>query len=271
MKSIITSVMNRCYLCGSYQRIEIHHIYSNCYRKKSTKYGLVVPLCYECHQGINGVHHNRQKMDYLRAIGQAKFEEEMTTLAARKASVEDECKKIENELNDYKEKQTAINEAILRQRAIDEQQDFYKINLSERVIHDVKILNSIKNELIDKNEIDKLIYSVYYSKPSMEMIKKVLGGKAPCGIYKITRLKTGEIYIGKSTDVKSRWQQHIKTACNCGNIAHSQLHTTMQKDGIENFTFELLEEVAKDKLSEREKYWINFYNSKQYGLNEKNG
>ena len=206
-----------------------------------------------------------------RAAALLKFEEEMTTLTARKASVEDECKKIENELNDYKEKQTAINEAILRQRAIDEQQDFYKINLSERVIHDVKILNSIKNELIDKNEIDKLIYSVYYSKPSMEMIKKVLGGKAPCGIYKITRLKTGEIYIGKSTDVKSRWQQHIKTACNCGNIAHSQLHTTMQKDGIENFTFELLEEVAKDKLSEREKYWINFYNSKQYGLNEKNG
>ena len=75
MKSIITSVMNRCYLCHSYKRIEIHHIYSNCYRKKSTQYGLVVPLCYECHQGTNGVHHNRQKMDYLRTIGQAKFEE----------------------------------------------------------------------------------------------------------------------------------------------------------------------------------------------------
>ena len=206
-----------------------------------------------------------------RVAALSKFEEEMVTLAARKASVEDECKKIEIELNDYKEKQTAISEAILRQRAIDEQQDFYKVSLSEKTIHDVKILNSIKNELIDRNEIDKLIYSVYYSKPSMEMIKRVLGGKAPCGIYKITRLKTGEIYIGKSTDIKSRWQQHIKTACNCGNIAHSQLHTTMQKDGIENFTFELLEEVSKDKLTEREKYWINFYDSKKYGLNEKNG
>ena len=206
-----------------------------------------------------------------RADALLKFEEEMSTLVARKASVEDECKKIESELKDYKEKQKAINEAILRQRAIDEEQDFYRINLSENTNHDVKILNSIKDELINTNEIDKLIYSIYYSKPSMEMIKRVLEGRAPCGIYKITRLKTGEIYIGKSTDIKSRWQQHIKTSCNCGNIAHSQLHTTMQKDGIENFTFELVEEVSKDKLSEREKYWINFYDSKKYGLNEKNG
>lgn len=199
------------------------------------------------------------------------YEKEMNILMARKASVENECKEIENWLNEYQKKQTVINEAILRQRAIDEQQDFFKISLSDKTIHDVQILNSIKNELIDKNEIDKLIYSVYYSKPTLEMIKKVLGGKTPCGIYKITRLKTGENYIGKSSNVASRFQQHIKTACNCGTIAHSQLHTTMQKDGIENFTFELLEEVSKDKLSEREKYWINFYDSKKYGLNEKNG
>ena len=34
------------------------------------------------------------------------------------------------------------------------------------------------------------------------MVKRVLQGGAPSGIYKITRLKTGEIYIGKSTNVK---------------------------------------------------------------------
>jgi hypothetical protein len=45
----------------------------------------------------------------------------------------------------------------------------------------------------------------------------------------------------------------------------------MQRDGIQNFTFELIEEVPKDKLTEREKYWITFYGSKEYGLNEKVG
>jgi group I intron endonuclease len=103
------------------------------------------------------------------------------------------------------------------------------------------------------------------------MIKRVLEGRAPCGIYKITRLKTGEIYIGKSTDIKTRWQQHTKSAFHCGTISHSILHTTIERDGVENFTWELLEEVPKDKLGEREKYWIEFYDSKRYGLNEKAG
>ena len=34
---------------------------------------------------------------------------------------------------------------------------------------------------------------------------------------------------------------------------------------------ELVEEVPKDKLTKREKYWITFYDSKNYGLNERNG
>jgi hypothetical protein len=51
----------------------------------------------------------------------------------------------------------------------------------------------------------KLIYDVYVSKQVQEMVKRVLQGGAPSGIYKITRLKTGEIYIGKSTNVKDRW------------------------------------------------------------------
>ena len=45
----------------------------------------------------------------------------------------------------------------------------------------------------------------------------------------------------------------------------------MRKDDIQNFTFELLEKVEKSKLSEREKYYIDFYDSKKFGLNEKAG
>ena len=122
-----------------------------------------------------------------------------------------------------------------------------------------------------RENLDKLIYDAYVSKPAAEMIKRVLQGRAPSGRYKITRLKTGEIYVGKSTNVKSRFTEHCKTAYGVGSIAHSILHTTIKKDGIENFTFELLEEVPKEKLTEREKYWITFYGSKEYGLNERNG
>ena len=174
-------------------------------------------------------------------------------------------------IEDYKKKQQVINEEILRRRQVEEQQAFYRIELSESAIQDMQILLSIRQNLKMRENLDKLIYEAYVSKPAAEMIKRVLSGRAPSGIYKITRLKTGEIYIGKSTDVKKRWSEHAKTSYGVGSIAHSILHTTIKKDGIENFTFELLEEVPKDKLTEREKYWITFYGSKEYGLNERNG
>ena len=192
-------------------------------------------------------------------------------LAQGTQEIEQELSRVRAELDDYKKKQQAINEAILRQRAIDEQQDFYRVNLSDFAIEDIKLLQEIRQKLHTSDNLNKLIYDVYVSKSVQEMVKRVLEGSAPSGIYKITRLKTGEIYIGKSTNVKDRWIQHCKTVYGAGTIAHSILHTTMAKDGLEQFTFELVEEVPKDKLTEREKYWISFYGSKEYGLNERNG
>lgn len=72
-KSIVSNY-NTCFLCGSHNKIEIHHCFNGALRKKSTKYGLVVPLCYECHRGQNGVHNNAEKMLYLKRIGQTLFE-----------------------------------------------------------------------------------------------------------------------------------------------------------------------------------------------------
>ena len=189
----------------------------------------------------------------------------------QKEQTQTELDKLLIKLNDFQQKQQVINEEILRRRQLEEQQDFFRVVLSESSLSDMQILLSIREKLISRENLDKLIYDAYISKSVTEMIKRVLNGKAPSGIYKITRLKTGEIYIGKSTDVKKRWSEHCKTAYGVGTIAHSILHTTIKKDGIENFTFELLEEVPKDKLTEREKYWISFYGSKEYGLNERVG
>ena len=45
----------------------------------------------------------------------------------------------------------------------------------------------------------------------------------------------------------------------------------MQKDGLYNFTFEILEEVPRSDLNEREIYWIEFYKTKELGLNGTKG
>jgi len=73
MKSIITDE-KKCFFCGSYRRIEEHHIFGAANRKNSEKYGLKVPLCHYCHnEPPNGVHHNRERNLTLKRLGQRAF------------------------------------------------------------------------------------------------------------------------------------------------------------------------------------------------------
>ena len=201
----------------------------------------------------------------------AEHEKMMLSLEEQKREKQAELFTLTEAIEDFRKKQDVINAEIMRRRELEEKQDFYRVLIGQQEIDDIHCLLSIREKLTFRENLDKLIYDVYISKAVLEMTKRVLGGRAPSGIYKITRLKTGEVYIGKSTDIKKRWTEHCKTAYGVGSIAHSILHTTIRRDGIENFTFELLEEVPKDKLTEREKYWITFYGSKEYGMNMREG
>jgi hypothetical protein len=65
----------KCFLCGSSQWLEKHHIFGGANRKKSEKYGLTVYLCHYCHnEPPNGVHHNASNMLLLKKIGQDAFQ-----------------------------------------------------------------------------------------------------------------------------------------------------------------------------------------------------
>ena len=211
------------------------------------------------------------EQEKMQKAAQQSFEKTMADMGVQAEAARAQIEVLTKEIAEYSAKQAAINEAIMRQRALEEQQDFYRVCLGPEAANDVEILNAARRNLKKPEIIDKIIYDNYIGKPVLEMIKRVLQNTTCSGIYKITCIKTGEIYIGKSTDVKSRWQQHCKSAFNCGTIAHSLLHTKMKQYGIEQFTFELVEQVPKDQLSEREKFYINFYQTKETGLNERNG
>lgn len=45
----------------------------------------------------------------------------------------------------------------------------------------------------------------------------------------------------------------------------------MQEYGIWNFSWELLEKCDRDKLNERERYYIELYMSKDFGYNSNKG
>ena len=213
----------------------------------------------------------KAEQEKMQKVAQESFEKAMAEMDVQTEAARAQIEILTKEIAEYSAKQTAINEAILRQRALEEQQDFYRVCLGPEAANDVEILKEARRNLKKPEIIDKIIYDNYIAKPVLEMIKRVLQNTTCSGIYKITCIKTGEIYIGKSVDIKSRWQQHCKSAFNCGTIAHSLLHTKMKQYGIENFTFELVEQVPKEQLSEREKFYIDFYKTKETGLNERNG
>ena len=198
---------------------------------------------------------------------QRQLDDFIASAAETKKSVNDEIEELKLLLEDYKSKRDLINQAIVHEKEIREQQDFYRIVLNESDKEDIQLLNTIEMRLHSREALYKLIYDVFYKKPLNDMINRVLQGKEFCGIYRITNLKTNEAYIGKSTNIKTRWQNHCKTAIGLDGMARTKIHSAMKEYGIDNFSFEVLEKCTKENYSEREKYWINFYETNVYGYN----
>lgn len=80
------------------------------------------------------------------------------------------------------------------------------------------------------------------------------------GIYKITNKINNKCYIGKSSNIEERWKYHIENR-NSLKEYDKPLYRAFRKYGIENFSFEIIEELVNyENSNEREKYWIEYYN-----------
>ena len=176
------------------------------------------------------------------------------------------------ELAELKEQRDQIVKALKREEALRQNREFHSISIGKNDKEDISILRDFSKKLHKSAPINKLIWSEYVMRPYGEMADRVLGKEKHCGIYKITENSTGRAYIGQSSDVRNRWANHLKTALGVdGGAAHTRFHDALGDIGLENFTFELLEDCPKDKLNEREKYYINFYQSNDFGWNSTKG
>ena len=43
----------------------------------------------------------------------------------------------------------------------------------------------------------------------------------------------------------------------------------MLKDGVENFTFEVIEECPRNELNDKEDYWQEYFKAKEFGYSIK--
>lgn len=214
-------------------------------------------ICYE--NGLDEVKQKLQKADELLLLNHNQ----------NKLKYDKEIQEIQKELESFKAARQSIIEEQKRQEEMETNRSFYMLQIGEFDKEDIKQLRTIEPMLHNKEVLNKLIWSTYYQTPYKDLIGRIFGTNKVSGIYKITCINNGKIYIGKSVDVANRWAEHIKSSLEIGSIAKNQLYTLMKEKGAENFTFELLEEVNKDKLLERESYWIKFYETDSYGLNMK--
>ena len=82
------------------------------------------------------------------------------------------------------------------------------------------------------------------------------------GIYKFENKKTHKVYIGQSVNIDKRKWEHLKRPSN-----NSLIDKRLKEYGEEAFYFEVLELCKPEELDEKEKYWINYYDSYRNGYN----
>ena len=79
MKKIKTINRPQCYFCGRTDMLEVHHIFPAFNRKHSEEDGLCVWLCHYHHnEPPDGVHFNKTRMEHLKKVGQAIYEQDHT-------------------------------------------------------------------------------------------------------------------------------------------------------------------------------------------------
>lgn len=84
------------------------------------------------------------------------------------------------------------------------------------------------------------------------------------GIYKITS-PNNRVYIGQSVNINKRFYRYSILSANVKG--QTKLYRSFLKYGVLNHKFEILKECSQSELNELERYYQEYYNSVDDGLN----
>lgn len=184
-------------------------------------------------------------------------------------SKQQELTQIQTALEQERKNVDVAVEAAKRRQEMENQQDFYRLVLTDEDVSEIKHLREVLPYLRDKTPLNKVIYKVYYEKPLTDMIGRVVGPGIHTGIYKITHIQSGKCYVGQAANIADRWKQHVKRGVGAEDWTRNKLYPAMYSLGVENFSFEIIEECERSKLNEREDYWQEFFHAKDFGYSIK--
>ena len=178
---------------------------------------------------------------------------------------------LKQSLESLKKQKAASIEALQREQAIQEQKDLYRLVLSNQDKQDIEFLRSIQFRISKPRLVSMLIWQNYVQPIAKKKLPLILGSENVCGIYKITNIKNQMCYIGQAKDMRKRLNEHLKKGLGIDTLQGNKLYQAMLEDGIDSFTFELLEECSEEELNSKERYYIELYNSIDYGYNSQSG
>lgn len=180
-----------------------------------------------------------------------------------------ELKELDLAIKEQSEKVNASVEASKRAEEIRSQSDFYKLTIPKEDLDEIKELRKVEKHLRNPEPLNKVIWKCYYEKPTTDLIGRVIGSGTHTGIYKITNLTNQMCYVGQAANLAERWKQHIKRGLGADPVTKNKLYPAMKAIGVENFSFEVIEECERSKLDEREDYWQDFFKAKEFGYSIK--
>lgn len=160
----------------------------------------------------------------------------------------------------------------LKQYEMEQQERlFYTIQVPDEYKEDIEfLLTTVAAKIQHPDIINKLVWAEYV-KPYIDNTFKRVGIEDKPGIYKLTSLLNGKCYIGKSTNIKKRIADHMKSVVGISTIADQTVHHIIAKEGYWNWTIEPIIYCEKEQLNELEKYYIDFFKSQSFGYNKNSG
>ena len=204
------------------------------------------------------------QQEYLNTMSEC-AQEFITTIAVKTQ----ELNNLNEQIAEVKQKIDASVEAAKRAEEIRISAQFYKLNLSEEDVEEIHHLRTVIPFLRNQEPLNKVIWKVYYEKPTSDLIGRVIGSGIHTGIYKITNLENDMCYVGQAANLADRWKQHIKRGIGADTPTRNKLYPAMLALGVENFSFEIVEECSRDMLNGREDYWQDYFHAKDFGYSIK--
>lgn len=172
-------------------------------------------------------------------------------------------KEIEDELDNLRRSHIAVLEKMKQ----DKPQVAWILKMSPHETRLVELLDELKGMY---KELSSDLATIEWKKVWLPKIQELVGREGldgKTGIYRIKVIGDDEskCYVGQAVNIKERWYTHIKKMIGVESKGGERLYDYRPED----MEWEVLEEVDRSKLDERERYWIDFYKGKEFGLNKK--